>query len=132
MLVVAAACLNGYSFMCKIEDGNGIELSSTAGMLAIESYDVPIIHLPEKLIAIESEAFASNIAKYVIVPTTVTEIGSLAFANCTDLSVIEIPIASVTIGTDAFTNCPNMFIVAPTGGTVEQYAKENNIMFVAK
>ena len=47
--------------------------------------------------------------KYIIIPSTVTEIGGSAFANCTSLSgTIIIPENIKYIGTYVFEGCTNL------------------------
>ena len=45
---------------------------------------------------------------------------------------VTIPEFVKIISKFAFDNCPRLTIHAPTGSYAEQYAKENNIPFVAK
>lgn len=78
-------------------------------------------------------AFWSNhTLRSAVIPPSVTEIEALAFMNCSQLSAVSIPGSVKAIGTEAFAGCPNLTIHAPAGSYAEQYAKENNIPFVAE
>ncbi|MBR6028785.1 MAG: leucine-rich repeat protein [Clostridia bacterium] len=59
---------------------------------------------------IEDEAFMESTAQAVILPSTCTSIGHLAFAHCPNLIYIEIPASCTSIAEDAFFNSPNVFI----------------------
>jgi hypothetical protein len=48
------------------------------------------------------------------------------------LKNIFIPSSVTAIGAEAFLGCFNVTIHAPVGSYAEQYAKENNIPFVAE
>ena len=49
-----------------------------------------------------------NLLKTIILPSTLTEIGSQAFYNCTTLTNIELPDGLVTIGAQSFSNCTSI------------------------
>ena len=63
------------------------------------------IVLPEGLIRIEHDAFASCNLKRINLPSTVSEIGSHAFDNCTKLDGISLPEGLRSIGGWAFSHC---------------------------
>ena len=67
------------------------------------------IVIPEGVVRISTEAFFFRSLRTVTIPSSVTEIGNLAFMSWPDLS-----------------------IHAPEGSCAEQYAKEKNISFVAE
>ena len=90
------------------------------------------LHLPGMLTEIEEEAFAGVDAAYVAVPETVRVIGARAFADCPTLRLVEFEMGTVGLGEDVFANCPELTILAPSGGTVEQYAAQNGIPFVSR
>ena len=73
----------------------------------------------------------------VTIPDTVTSIGDIAFCDCSRLTSITIPGSVTSIGDGAFSNGlfdnnSSIIIHAPAGSYAEQYAKENNISFVAE
>ena len=69
-----------------------------------------ILFLPASLLRIEDEAFMESTAQAVVIPSTCTSIGHLAFAHCPNLLYVEIPAACTSIADDAFFNSPNVFI----------------------
>ena len=68
----------------------------------------------------------------VTIPTGVTEIGESAFRSCTDLTSVTIPEGVTEIGGAAFEKCKKLTIHAPAGSYAEEYAKKNNIRFIAE
>ena len=68
----------------------------------------------------------------VVIPDGVKSIGIAAFKGDTNLTSVTIPDSVTYIEEPAFENCPNLTIHAPAGSEAEQYAKENNINFVAE
>ena len=58
-------------------------------------------------------------------------LGKEAFLNCTNLTDIYLPNSLMKIGDACFTGCVKLTIHAPSGSFAEQYAKENEIDFVA-
>ena len=87
---------------------------------------------PADLTALDEEACAGNsMEEAVFVGNGLLSIGDRAFINCSELDTVVIPVKNVEIGLDAFQNCrPNLTLVAPRGGSVEQYATDNNLRFV--
>ena len=69
----------------------------------------------------------------ITIPTSVKEIEDNAFTFCNALAEAHIPVETESIGAKAFSFCANnLTIHAPAGSCAEQYAKENNIPFVAE
>lgn len=114
------------------------------------------IHLPKNLSGIPSKTFAdcSELNK-VFLSDAITQIGSEAFKGCSSLhrpwfpekleSIGErafqgcvslervfLPDNISEIGEDAFSDCDNLIIHGNMGSYAEQYARENNIVFIAK
>ena len=87
---------------------------------------------PADLTALDEEACAGNsMEEAVFVGNGLLSIGDRAFINCTELDTVVIPVENVEIGLDAFQNCrANLTIIAPGGGSVEEYAANHNIRFI--
>ena len=66
---------------------------------------------PAQIRAIGEEAFAGTPFQAVIIPDTVVEIGSRAFAGCEKLVYVFIPGSVESLAPDAFADCPNAVIV---------------------
>jgi hypothetical protein len=71
-----------------------------------------------------------NLTDFVI-PSNITSIGRIAFAECKNLANIVIPDSVTNIGDKIFYGCDSVTIHAPARSYAESYAKENNIPFVA-
>ena len=100
---------------------------------------ISFIEIPENITKIEKGAFAycKNLRK-VVIHDGVKSIASDVFRYCDRLRDVEIPKSVSRIGKDAFYEC-NFYggngaftIHAPAGSYAEQYAKKNNIPFVAE
>ena len=90
------------------------------------------ISLPKSRNIIEASDFAHCISlTSVIIPEHITEIGGWAFNGCSNLQQVMIHQNVNKIHKMAFNDCQNLTIYAPEGSYAEQYAKENNIPFVA-
>ena len=87
---------------------------------------------PSDLAVLEEEACAGNsMEEAVFVGNGLLSIGDRAFINCSELDTVVIPVENVKIGLDAFQNCKtNLTIIAPGGGSVEEYAANHNIRFI--
>ena len=79
------AVITDYSYYAKDEH---IEIPSQ-----IEGYDVK---------EIQNEAFLYEDFKSVVIPNTVTKIGSSAFQGCDNLESVNIPNSVISIGMKAF------------------------------
>ena len=92
------------------------------------------IHLSKKLQTIGFAAFrhCSNLQSLSL-PNGLKTIHSWAFAYCGALKRVDLPdtVVEMTVGNEFFF-CENLTIHAPAGSYAEQYAKENNIPFVAE
>ena len=91
------------------------------------------IVIPNEVYCIGPEAFVKNATiKTVTIPDNVKTIKSFAFESCGNLADVYISKSVESIENCVFKNCPNITIHALAGSYAEQYAKENNIPFVAE
>ena len=106
-----------------IEDGRLIRYLGAGGEVVI----------PEGVTRINNYVFEkyTNLTN-ITIPEGVTRIGSGAFKDCTNLTSIVIPESVTVIGDWTFDGCNQLTIHAPAGSYAENYAKENNIPFVAE
>lgn len=89
------------------------------------------INIPNSVTNIGAGAFAHSDLASLILPDSVTVIGNGAFSDCQYLTSIVIPSSVTTIGNWVFENSSHVTIHGSTGSYAEDYAKENNIPFVA-
>ena len=80
--------------------------------------------LPEGTVTVEANAFEGVAAEGVIIPDSCRSIGSCAFKDCPNLSVVGMP-RDCDIADDAFEGCGLVTLYAPSGGTVEAYANSH-------
>ena len=90
------------------------------------------LDIPDSVTKIGDNAFSYCTGLTVIdVPDSVTEIDGNAFAGCTGVTDITVP-EGTFIGV-AFAGCDNITTIhGKSGSDAEEYAKENNIKFVAE
>lgn len=95
--------------------------------------DITIVYIPDGVTSIGDNAFDRCInLKKINIPKSVTSIGYRAFFMCANLKSIYIPDSVKKIDDTAFEECDSLTIFAPAGSYVENYAKKNEIPFVAK
>ena len=83
--------------------------------------------------SIESKTFQGcSSLESIVLPYQVETIEDNAFKNCTKLKKITIPKATTSISDSAFSYPDKMSIYGVAGSYAEQYAKENDIAFVAQ
>ena len=89
--------------------------------------------IPTSVTAIGKGAFAGRNIETLTIPEGVRSIGDSAFARCINkLTDMFIPASVIEIDNSAFMWCGEFTIHAPAGSYAEQYAKENNIPFMAE
>ena len=84
-----------------------------------------------KIVTDEQRAVRKAI-RSVRIPEGVTKIEISAFENCDHLEHVYMPASMKDANSWAFGGCKSLTIHAPAGSFAEQYAKENNIPFVAE
>lgn len=75
--------------------------------------------------AISSYLFARTIIESIILPNSITSIGSRIFYNCSQLKSITIPKNVTEISNGAFTNCPGLTSIIVESGN-QKYDSRNN------
>lgn len=95
-------------------------------------FDIPApdLLLPASVAAIEEEAFAGGMFRYVRLPDHAISIGSGAFADCPNLVYIYIPEGS-NISTNAFDGVTCLTILGKNDGSAMTYAENNGFTFFA-
>ena len=84
-------------------------------------------------ICVADSAFGSCTSlKNIIIPGSVTSIGSGAFSHCTSLENITIPSSITSIRSDAFNNSGLKTIYGVSGSYAETFAGENGYTFIAQ
>ena len=91
------------------------------------------VTIAEGVTIIDNSAFNGcvNLA-HIKIPSTLEIIGASAFKNCAALEDVHFPGGITNIGSKAFEGCDALVIHAPAGSKILQYAKKNNIPFVAE
>ena len=132
---------------------NGV---TSIGRCALHCCDsIKTVSIPSGVTLIGNDAFSSSESLISVqIPDGVSKIGERAFDGCISLTRINIPesvtsiaryafgwcdsLTDITLsnnvndmGEDVFYGCEKLTIHAPAGSYAEQYAKENNIPFVA-
>jgi len=112
-----------------------IELPSTLEIIGDSAfcgcYDLSEIVFPSGLKEIGLTAFGGTAIKTVTVPSGIQELPEWVFGDCLELTDVYIENPEIKIDSLAFENSPNVVLHAASGSTVEQFAAENGISFVA-
>jgi BspA type Leucine rich repeat region (6 copies) len=117
--------LMGQSGYVRTREYGDFSYYEKAGQITISSYSGhdKIVEIPSSIYwrsvtSIEDYAFSNSDTgmTVVVIPDSITIIGSEAFANCSTLRDIVVPDSVITIGDYAFTDC-----YALTGITVSPY-----------
>ena len=87
-----------------------------------------MVVIPDSVTEIGSAAFevCTNLTS-IIIPNRVTKIGRYAFYACTSLTSVVIPDSVKEIGDHAFKNCKSITVFCPRGSYVWKYCKKNKI-----
>ena len=122
-------CISGNS-----KENSTSVIKGTIGNLSfvipITFRDMPnILTLPTAMKEIKAEAFMNNerINGVSISGNKLTEIGSGAFKNCTELYFIELPNSVTTIAEDAFEGSPNVQFYCEDNSYAAEYADAHGI-----
>ena len=93
--------------------------------LTVESgiFPTSVLTFPDSLTELADEACSGLPVEEVIFGSNIQSIGSKAFDQCADLQRVVIPVADLEIADDAFLACSSVWLVAPAGGNVEDYAR---------
>ena len=83
--------------------------------------------LPKSLNTVQSEAFADNSAKNIIIPASVKTIESHAFANCKELEMLYFEGSPTNIADDILSGCENVLIVVLQGSDAEKWASDMHL-----
>ena len=94
---------------------------------------LPSLTIPDGVTSIGEWAFCDcgNFTS-ITIPDGVTSIGEWAFRNCVNLTSFTMPDSVINMGENVLYGCDNLTIYAHAGTHAEQYAKENNIPFIAQ
>jgi len=112
------------STMVDVETEDG-RMGSSCEIIIVKAFHKAI--LPGSLTTIETEAFCgADALEVVILPDTVTSIGSRAFAE-SGLLYIQIPASVTSIADDAFDGSRLQMIYCPSGSFAVTYAAEHGI-----
>ena len=98
-----------------------------------ECSELTEIVIPPSVKIIKKMTF-ENCAKLteIDIPSSVTEIGEEAFIGCTNLKIIHIPTSVTSINETAFSKCDKIIIFGKSHSYAEQFAKDNDVPFVAE
>lgn len=91
------------------------------------------IYIPESVTVIEQSVFRDCYKlKSISLPPQLTTISGSLFYGCGALEEVKIPDSVTNIEKDAFEGCKNLTIYGSAGSYAEQYAKDNDIPFIAE
>lgn len=118
----------------KVTMGKNVEVIGES--LCLSDSSLKEVTLSESLKEIPVCAFGGCYSLEVVsIPNSVISIKDNAFAKCTSLKEVHMTNSVTDIAEGAnpsFEDCDNLTIYAPAGSYAEQYAKNNNIPFVAE
>lgn len=123
---------NGVDYTYDIYYYNGVPNCAIHWYHPLE--DTEDVVVPEQIdgvdvTTISSEAFRGHSGKNIILPDTVTNIGSYAFTERGSIEKVYFSENVTRIGKDIFKDSPNAVICAPKDSYAYEYAIDNNIKF---
>ena len=112
-------------------DGENKQLNAAAmhyqSDVAVEK---KLLCLPADVTKIAASAFEGGTFTHVTLGEKVTAIGAKAFADCRELSFINIPEATTDIAGNAFAGCDQLVIACREGSAAQKYAEAHGINYV--
>jgi hypothetical protein len=101
--------------------------TGTEGTSGTSSYTYPANTVPDYSFYKSNSSEGNTRMTTIILPSTVTSIGSSAFRNCSSLTSVTIPASVKNIGYNAFDNCKGLtsVIIPSSVTTIESYAFNN-------
>lgn len=113
-----------------VEIPNGVtQIGSFAFQLCTSLKEITF---SESLTSIGEEAFANcSGLESVVIPESVNNVDLAAFLGCTGLKEVTILNRVINIGQNVFADCGDVIIYGYEGSTVETYARDNDLNFVA-
>lgn len=90
------------------------------------------ILIPNGTFEIADEAFCGTDAKEVILPDSVTTIGSRAFADCSELFYVNLPANLSQIADDAFENSTGVTLLCKQGTYAASFAASSGLSYIAE
>lgn len=107
-----ACTKEGYVVFPSISHLTEVNITDTTRIpdLAFHHYmnnnSIAVVHLPEGLLSIGSDAFSQCIlAGELAIPDTVTDIGDYAFFTCENITSVSLPESLLRLGLCSFCNC---------------------------
>ena len=117
-----------FRYVSDAFENNAFEIQVKDGLIsALNRLRVP--RFPVNLTAIEAEAFENTPFQAILIPDTVTSIGSRAFADCKELLYVYIPANVTSLAEDAFADCPNVLLDFEVPYTAEANLKPHKLAF---
>lgn len=93
----------------------------------------PYVNVPEGVVDLGQCAFSFNKnLKSISLPTTINSLSDFILTLGENLEDVYIPKSVKYFGRGVFNKCKNVKIHAPTGSVAEEYAKANDITFIAE
>ena len=105
-------------------------LSHNLVFIALDAEFTPTVTLPASLIEIEEEAFLGSAFTSIRIPEGTVSIGSRSFADCRQLTQIEIPDSVTFIAPDAFEGIERLIVYCENGSKAADYAEEKGYIII--